>query len=223
MAAKFPNYVPAGVIPAALMPFNEDLSIDEKSLRSHIRDLASVNGISSLCVNGVSQETPGLTLDEQKRGMDIMADEVGDKVPLMHGVIAQGPIDAAKIARQAEGGGASCLLVFPPPVFARGSAMLPEMALGHYKAIADVTDLPLIVFQYETSTGMAIPLDTLVRLSEEVPSLAAIKDRSNNPIEHERNIRVLQNLSRPVNVLTTHSAWLLPSLVLGCFNMSWHE
>ena len=216
MAAKFPNYVPAGVIPAALMPFNEDLSIDEKSLRSHIRDLASVNGISSLCVNGVSQETPGLTLDEQKRGMDIMADEVGDKVPLMHGVIAQGPIDAAKIARQAEAGGASCLLVFPPPVFARGSAMLPEMALGHYKAIADVTDLPLIVFQYETSTGMAIPLDTLVRLSEEVPSLAAIKDRSNNPIEHERNIRVLQNLSRPVNVLTTHSAWLLPSLVLGC-------
>lgn len=216
MAARFPGYVPAGVIPAALMPFNEDLSIDEKSLRAHIRDLASVRGISALCVNGVSQEIPGLTLDEQRRALDVMADEVGDQVPLMHGVYAHGPLDAARIARQAEAGGASCLLVFPPAVFARGAAMLPEMTLGHYKAIADATDLPLIVFQYETSTGMAHPLDTLVKLAEAVPSVMAIKDRSNNPIEHERNIRVLQSLARPVNVLTTHSAWLMPSLVLGC-------
>ncbi|AOB26608.1 MULTISPECIES: dihydrodipicolinate synthase family protein [Bordetella] len=216
MAARFPGYVPAGVIPAALMPFNEDLSIDEKSLRAHIRELASVRGISALCVNGVSQEIPGLTLDEQRRALDVMADEVGDQVPLMHGVYAHGPLDAARIARQAEAGGASCLLVFPPAVFARGAAMLPGMTLGHYKAIADATDLPLIVFQYETSTGMAHPLDTLVKLAEEVPSVMAIKDRSNNPIEHERNIRVLQSLPRPVNVLTTHSAWLMPSLVLGC-------
>ncbi|KCV31724.1 dihydrodipicolinate synthetase family protein [Bordetella bronchiseptica SBL-F6116] len=216
MAARFPGYVPAGVIPAALMPFNEDLSIDEQSLRAHIRDLASVCGISALCVNGVSQEIPGLTLDEQRRALDVMADEVGDQVPLMHGVYAHGPLDAARIARQAEAGGASCLLVFPPAVFARGAAMLPEMTLGHYKAIADATDLPLIVFQYETSTGMAHPLDTLVKLAEAVPSVMAIKDRSNNPIEHERNIRVLQSLARPVNVLTTHSAWLMPSLVLGC-------
>ncbi|MFC4278300.1 dihydrodipicolinate synthase family protein [Achromobacter aloeverae] len=216
MTAKFPNYMPAGVIPAALMPFNEDLSIDEQALRSHIRDLASVRGISALCVNGVSQEIPGLTMDEQRRALDIMADEVGDRVPLMHGVYAHGPLDAARIARQAEAGGASCLLVFPPAVFARGAAMLPEMALGHYRSIAEATDLPLIVFQYETSTGMAIPLDTLLKLSEEVPSVKAIKDRSNNPIEHERNIRTLQNLPRPVNVLTTHSAWLMPSLVLGC-------
>ncbi|KCV25365.1 dihydrodipicolinate synthetase family protein [Bordetella pertussis H934] len=204
------------MIPAALMPFNEDLSIDEKSLRAHIRDLASVRGISALCVNGVSQEIPGLTLDEQRRALDVMADEVGDQVPLMHGVYAHGPLDAARIARQAEAGGASCLLVFPPAVFVRGAAMLPEMTLGHYKAIADATDLPLIVFQYETSTGMAHPLDTLVKLAEAVPSVMAIKDRSNNPIEHERNIRVLQSLARPVNVLTTHSAWLMPSLVLGC-------
>lgn len=216
MAAKFPNYVPTGVIPAALMPYNEDLSIDEKALRSHIRDMASVRGISALCVNGVSQEIPGLTLDEQRRAMDIMADEVGDEVPLMHGVYAHGPLDAAQVARQAEAGGASSLLVFPPAVFARGSEMLPEMTLGHYKAIADATDLPLIVFQYETSTGMAHPLDTLVKLAEEVPSVKAIKDRSNNPVEHERNIRVLQSLPRPVHVLTTHSAWLMPSLVMGC-------
>ena len=59
-------------------------------------------------------------------------------------------------------------------------------------------------------------METLVHLAEEIPTFAAIKDRSNNPVLHERHIRVLQNLSRPVNVLTTHSAWLMASLVLGC-------
>jgi len=216
MTVKFPDYLPAGVIPAALMPFDADLAIDEKALRSHIRELAEVRGISALCVNGVSQENCGLTIDEQRRALDIMADEVGDQVPLMHGVYAHGPKDAVRIARQAEAGGASCLLVFPPAVFARGAAMLPDMTLGHYKAIADATDLPLVVFQYETASGMAHPLETLVKLSEVVPSVKAIKDRSNNPVEHERHIRTLQNLPRPVNVLTTHSAWLMPSLVLGC-------
>src|SRR5262249_58084927 len=49
---------------------------------------------------------------------------VADRIPLMHGVYAHGPLDAAQIARQAEAGGASCLLVFPPAVFARGAAKI---------------------------------------------------------------------------------------------------
>ncbi|WP_066273507.1 dihydrodipicolinate synthase family protein [Hydrogenophaga palleronii] len=216
MARKFQDYNPAGVIPAALMPFHDDLSIDETALRSHIKDIADTPGISSICINGVSQEVPAMTLEEQKRTLHIMVDEVGDKVPLMHGVFAHGAADAAKIAKQADEGGASCLLVFPPAVFTRGAVMRPEMTIDHYKAIADVTDLPLIVFQFEMSSGQGHTLDTMLQLFEAVPSVKAIKDRSNNPVMHERNIRVLQNLPRPVNVLTTHSAWLLPSLVLGC-------
>jgi len=44
----------------------------------------------------------------------------------------------------------------------------------------------------------------------------AIKDWCNDPMLHERHIRVLQGLPRPVHVLTTHSSWLMGSLVLGC-------
>ena len=58
--------------------------------------------------------------------------------------------------------------------------------------------------------------EVLNRLLDEVPSVRAIKDWCNNVPQHERQIRVLQGLSRPVNVLTTHSSWLLSSLVLGC-------
>ena len=55
-----------------------------------------------------------------------------------------------------------------------------------------------------------------MRLADAVPAIRAIKDWSGNVTQHEMHIRTLQSLPRPVNVLTTHSAWLLSSLVLGC-------
>jgi 4-hydroxy-tetrahydrodipicolinate synthase len=60
---------------------------------------------------------------------------------------------------------------------------------------------------------------TLLQIIEHVPTLRAIKDWSANPQLHERQIRVLQGLNPAVNVLTTHSAWLLSSLVLGCHGL----
>ena len=53
-------------------------------------------------------------------------------------------------------------------------------------------------------------------MCEEVPTIRAIKDWINNVPHHEWHVRTLQSLPRPVNVLSTHSAWLLSSLVLGC-------
>jgi 4-hydroxy-tetrahydrodipicolinate synthase len=90
------------------------------------------------------------------------------------------------------------------------------MALAHFKRIADATDLPLIVFQYPLATGQGYPKDTLLQLCEQVPSIRAIKDWIGNVPHHEWHVRTLQNLPWPVNVLTTHSSWLFPSLVTGC-------
>jgi len=90
------------------------------------------------------------------------------------------------------------------------------MALEHFRRIADVTDLPLIVFQYPPAGGQGYPLATLEKIVDALPSVRAIKDWSANPQLHERQIRALQSRTPPVNVLSTHSAWLLSSLVLGC-------
>jgi 4-hydroxy-tetrahydrodipicolinate synthase len=111
-------------------------------------------------------------------------------------------------------GGASALLVFPPAPFTLGQS--PAMALAHFKRIADATDLPLVAFQYPLATGQGYPKDTLLQLCEQVPTIRAIKDWINNVPHHEWHVRTLQSLPRPVNVLTTHSAWLFSSLVLGC-------
>jgi 4-hydroxy-tetrahydrodipicolinate synthase len=208
------TYVPQGVIPAVLLPFDNDLAIDEASFRKHLRDVTATEGISAITINAHSTEVASCTFEEQTRVLDIAQDEIGGRIPLVNGIWADGSIEAARIARMAAQGGASALLVFPPAPFTLGQS--PAMALAHVKRIADATDLPLIVFQYPLATGQGYPKDTLLKMCEEVPSIRAIKDWIGNVPHHEWHIRTLQNLSRPVNVLTTHSSWLLSSLVLGC-------
>ena len=208
------SYLPNGVIPAILLPFNDDLSIDERAFRSHIRDVGGTEGISALTINAHSTEVASCTFDEQRRVLDIAQDEIGDRLPLVHGIWADGSLEAARIAKMAAAGGASALLVFPPAPFTMGQTA--EMALAHFKRIADACDLPLIAFQYPLATGQGYPSDTLLRLCDEIPTLRAIKDWSNNVPQHEWHVRTLQSLPRPVTVLSTHSAWLMSSLVLGC-------
>ena len=208
------HYVPHGVIPAVLLPFHDDLSIDERSFRSHLRDVATTRGLSALTINAHSTEVASCSFDEQRRVLEVAQHEIGGKLPIVNGVWADGSLEAARIARMATEGGASALLVFPPAPFTLGQT--PEMAVAHFKRIADASDLPIIVFQYPLATGQGYPRDTLLRMCEQVPSIHAIKDWAGNVPQHEMHIRTLQSLPRAVNVLTTHSAWLFSSLVLGC-------
>jgi 4-hydroxy-tetrahydrodipicolinate synthase len=208
------NYLPQGVIPAALLPFHEDLSIDAASYRSHLRDLASVEGISAITINAHASEVASCSFDEQKYVLELTQDEIGERVPIVNGIYAEGSLEAARIAKMAHEGGASSLLVFPSGIYTFGQR--PEMTVEHFKRIAEVTDLPLILFQYHLAGGQGYPLATVQKIVESVPTVRAIKDWSANPQLHERQIRVLQSRRPPVVVLTTHSAWLLSSLVLGC-------
>ena len=205
---------PHGVIPAVLLPFFDDLSIDESSYRQHLRDVAQVKGISALTTNAHSTEVASCTFEEQRRVLEITQDEVGAKLPIVHGIYADGSMDAQRLAKMAHEGGASALLVFPSAIYTFGQK--PEMAVEHFKRIAEVTDLPLIAFQYPPAGGQGYPLSTLIKIIDAVPTLAAIKDWCGNAQLADRQIRALQTRTPPVNVLSTHSAWLFSSLVLGC-------
>src|SRR5215510_14382036 len=207
-------FVPHGVIPAVLLPFDNDLAIDEASFRKHLRDVTSVEGLSAITLNAHSTEVASCTFEEQRRVLEIAGDEIGDKTPIVNGIWADGSLEAARLAKMATAGGASALLVFPPARFTLGQS--PAMAIAHFKRIAEATDLPLIAFQYPLATGQGYPPDTLLKLCEEVPTLRAIKDWIGNVPAHEWHVRTLQGLPGPVNVLSTHSAWLLASLLSGC-------
>ena len=206
-------YIPAGVIPAVLLPFHDDLSIDEASYRAHLRDVAAVEGVSAITVNAHASEVASCTFDEQRRILDVSKEELKD-LPVINGIYADGSLEAARLARMAAQGGASALLVFPPAIYAFGQR--PEMAVSHFRRIAEATDVPIILFQYPLAGGQGYPADTLLRMISAVPQIRAIKDWCANPQLHERQVRLLQSRARPVSVLSTHSSWLLSSLVLGC-------
>jgi len=213
---RFKDYAPSGVIPAALLPFDEEFAIDASAYRKHLRDLAAVRGVTAVTTNAHASEVHACSLEEQAQVLDLTLDEIGDRLPVIAGVYADGSLAAAKIAAMAARGGASALLVFPPSSMAMGGQLRPEMGLEHFRRIADASDLPIVLFQYPLGGGLGYPLETLLRLLEEVPSIRAIKDWCNDGMLHERHIRTLATLKRPVTVLSTHSAWLMSSLVLGC-------
>ena len=210
------NFVPAGVIPATLLPFNDDYSINWAEMERHLRDVAATEGISAITVNGHASEIHACSFDEQQEILERTVDIIGESLPVIAGVYTDGSLEAARIARMSEKAGASALLVFPSNALMMGGELRPEMAETHFKAVADATDLPLIAFNYAKWTNLAYPLDTLLRLFEAVPSIRAIKDWTAEPAEHERNVSTLQSLPRPVNVLSTNSAWLMQSLSTGC-------
>lgn len=212
---KFKDFVPAGVIPATLLALNEDLSIDEKETRRHLRDAALKDGVSAVTVNGHASEVHACSFDEQERILAASVDEIGDELPIINGVYADGSLEAARIASMSDRNGASALLVFPPQSMAMGGHLRPEMSVEHFSRIADATDLPLICFNYPVASGLAYPFETMLRLFEKVPSIRAVKDWANDAMLHEKHIRTFQNLPRPVNVLTTHSSWLMASLSMG--------
>jgi 4-hydroxy-tetrahydrodipicolinate synthase len=197
-----------------ILPFHDDLTIDETSFRKHLRDVTATEGLAAVTVNAHSTEVASCTFDEQKRVLEIASGEIGAKLPIINGVWADGSLEAARIAKMATVGGASALLVFPPAPFTLGQNA--TMAVEHFKRIADASDLPIIAFQYPVSTGQGYPNETLLRMVEQVPSIRAIKDWAGSVQQHEWHVRNLQSLARPVTVLSTQSSWLMSSLVLGC-------
>jgi len=209
-------FEPRGVIPACLMPFDADLAVDENSFRSHLEDIASVDEIAGIAINGHAAEVHALTIAEQERAVVVSKDVLGNSVPVIAGVYTESSIEAGRMAAYAQKEGADGLLVFPPAFMTLGGHMRPEMIIEHVKRITDNSDLPIILFQFPYASNLSYPLSTLLELCERFPTIRAVKDQIGDGNMHERQIRELHALDKPVNVLTTHSAWLLGSLALGC-------
>lgn len=209
-------FEPRGVIPACLLPFHADMSIDEKAYKAHLNDIAAVEGVAAITTNGHAAEVHALTVEEQQRVLALTVETLGDRVPTVAGISTNSSLEAGRMARMAQDEGAHCLLVFPPDMMVLGGHLRPEMIAEHLRRITDASDLPIILFQFPTASNLTYPLATLLDLLNKFPQIRAIKDQVGDGNMHERHIRELHALDTPVNVLTTHSSWLLGSLALGC-------
>ena len=204
----------SGVMPANILPFRADLSIDEPAYRRHLRWLRDTPAVTGIVANGHAAEVSSLSREERKRALAIALDEVGAACPVIAGVYSDGTQEAVELAKDAKAAGAAGVLVFPPTLFMWGAQVKPEMVIRHFLEIAERADLPIVVFEYPPASGIGYSPQTLARLAA-IPQVVAVKDWSNDIVALEANLRALRATGRPVALLSSFTMSLMASFLLG--------
>jgi 4-hydroxy-tetrahydrodipicolinate synthase len=203
-----------GCMPANVLPFTADLAIDEPAYRKHLRWLVDAPGVTGLVANGHAAEVASLTREERRRTLELALDEVAGQIPVVTGIYADGTLEAVELARDARAAGAAGLLVFPPTLFMWGAQIKPDMVLRHFQMLADAVDLPLVVFEYPPASGIGYSPETLAALCK-IPSVAAVKDWSNEIVAYEKNLRSLRAAGRHVAMMSSFTMSLMATFLLG--------
>ena len=159
------------VLTAMVTPFAEDGSIDlagAQELAAHLVDRQAHDG---LVVLGTTGEAPTLGDGEQSAVLEAVLDAVGDRATVVAGVGTNNTAHSIENARRAERLGAHGLLVVTPYYNKPPQAGL----LRHFTAVADATDLPVMLYDIPPRSVVPIEVDTLARLAEH-PRIVAVKD-----------------------------------------------
>ena len=199
-----------GLIPATVLPMHADGSIDEAGLRSYIGWVAS-EGPVALAINVDTGEGPHLTHDEKVRILGIVRD-VTD-LPIVAGLAGPSTDAAVRQARDFKAAGANALLVFPIPAYL-SEPLNPRVPVQYHEAIAQV-GLPMILFQLQPAlAGVNFEPDVL-RAMAAVDGVVAIKEASFDARRFIDTARLLQDLPRPITLLTGNDNFILESFMLG--------
>lgn len=202
-----------GLIPATVLPMTEDARIDEPALRSYMRHVAQA-GIHGVAINVDTGEAPHLTHEERVRVIEIVVDEIGDRVPVVAGLPAQFTEQAVTFGRDYKKAGASALLVFPISAY-QGAPLEPELVLRYHAAVGDGVDLPLILFNLTPSLGGVLLSPEIIERLCGLAPVAAIKDASFDARTFVEVVAAVRQQRRPVAILTGDDDFIYESFVLG--------
>lgn len=169
---------------ALVTPFKQDKKIDFPALSRVVEHVIS-NNADFLVVLGTTGETPALSEDEKKNISNFIREINCDRVPLVLGV---GGNNTAAIVRQLREDDFSgyCAILSVVPAYNKPSQ---EGIYCHFKAIAEASPLPVILYNVPGRTGVNMTADTTLRIAREVPNIAGIKEASGNISQIERIIR----------------------------------
>jgi len=203
-----------GIIPATVLPMDQDGAIDEPELRKYIRWIAG-QGIRAVAVNVDTGEGPHLWHEERLRVLTIYREELaGAGIPIVAGLGASFTAQAVKYARAYREAGADCLLVFPITAYL-GRPLAPDVPYRYHKAIADETGLPLILFTLQPALGGTdFTDDTLSRLLE-IPQVVAIKEALFDAKRFREIATLMRGASPRITVLTGNDNFIWESYLLG--------
>jgi 4-hydroxy-tetrahydrodipicolinate synthase len=195
-----------GVGTALVTPFTASGALDESAVRRLARRQIDA-GIHFLCPCGTTGESPTLTDAEKLRIVEILVDEAKGQVPIVAGAGGYDTREVIHLAKAFEARGAAGLLSVTPYY----NKPTQEGLYQHYKAIAESTRLPIIVYNVPGRTGVNVDVSTLSRLAQ-IPKIVAVKEASGNVTQMAEICRAVPS---DFIVLSGDDALTLPLMSVG--------
>ena len=191
---------------ALVTPFTRSGDLDEAAVRRLGRRQIDA-GIHFLAPCGTTGENPTLTPAERRQTVEILADEASGKIPILAGAGGYNTKRVIELARELAKAGANGFLSVTPYY----SKPTQEGLFQHYRAIAESTPLPVIVYNVPGRTGVNVESATLVRLAA-IPTIVGVKEASGNMQQICELCRAV-----PANflVLSGDDAMALPLMAVG--------
>jgi 4-hydroxy-tetrahydrodipicolinate synthase len=178
-------FKPSGVIPALVTPLDKNGQLMEDALRKVI-DYTITGGVHGLFILGSSGEIYGLTPEQKRRVVEVTVDHTAGRVPIYCGASEITTRDCIQTAQMVqEIGGVSALSVLTPYFMTPTQSEL----IDHFTAIAQSTDLPIILYGNEARTQVKIDVQTCKELSK-VDNIIGIKDSSGDMTKMAEYLRV---------------------------------
>lgn len=165
------------LLTAMVTPFDSDGAIDLVQARKLASHLVDVQHNDALVINGTTGESPTTTDAEKAELLAAVVDEIGDRARVVAGVGTNDTRHTIELAAQAADAGATGLLVVTP-YYSRP----PQDALvAHFRAVADATELPIMLYDIPHRAGVPIETATLIELASH-PRIVAVKDAKGNAV-----------------------------------------
>jgi 4-hydroxy-tetrahydrodipicolinate synthase len=196
----------AGCGTALVTPFRKDLSLDEETLRRLVRRQIAA-GINFLVPCGTTGESPTLSHEEHLRVVAIAIEEAKGKAPVLAGAGGYDTRHVIELAREAERMGADGILSVTPYY----NKPTQEGLYHHFKAIAESTSLPVILYNVPPRTNVNIDPPTLRKLSE-IENIIGVKEASGNI---SQITQVIQQVPEDFLVFSGDDALTLPLVAMG--------
>ncbi len=195
-----------GVGTALVTPFTRSAELDEKAVRRLGRRQIDA-GIHFLVPVGTTGESPTLTVTERLRIVGILVEEANGKVPVLAGAGGPSTKEVIRLADEMRKVGASGLLSVTPYY----NKPTQEGLVQHYRAIADSTSLPIVIYNVPARTGVNVEVSTLVRLAS-IPNVIGVKEASDNMTQI---CEVCRAVPPGFLVLSGSDALTLPLMAVG--------
>jgi 4-hydroxy-tetrahydrodipicolinate synthase len=194
-----------GAMTALVTPFKKG-KVDDKKL-AELAEFHIKNGTSGIVPCGTTGESATLSYEEHERVIEVVIEAVNKRIPVMAGTGSNSTSEAIMLTKHAKKAGADATLQVSPYY----NKPTQEGLYLHFKAIAEETELPMIVYNIASRTGVNIEPETMARISK-IKNIAGVKESSGS-LEQMSRIRYL--CGDKFDLISGDDALTLPLLAIG--------